>query len=137
MEIIINIDNNKFEEVVKKELDAFSKDELKELCRQGILQCLSNEETFQKLFIVKSDSYYNNCTANDVLKEAAKTINFDDLFNEVRDKIIEYVRNNQMDLVKDIVMQIFVNGLAQYMNNNINFTSYIHSAIYDITNNNH
>ena len=42
-----------------------------------------------------------------------------------------------MDLVKDIVMQIFVNGLAQYMNNNINFTSYIHSAIYDITNNNH
>lgn len=129
MEIVLNIDNNKFEEVVQKELDAFSKDELKELCRQGILTCLSSPETFKQLF-VNENGYYGN-TANEILKESAKTINFEQLFIEVQNKIIDYVRQNNKDIIKDIMIQIFMNGMNQYLYNNDNFRSQLSAEIYN------
>lgn len=131
MEIVINIDSNKFEEVVQKELDAFSKQELQELCRKGILNCLSNPETFKQLFI-NENTYYGN-SAKEILKEAAKTINFEQLFIEVQNKIIDYVRENNKDIINDIMMQIFMNGMNQYLYNNDNFRSNLSAEIYNMT----
>lgn len=135
MEIVINVDNNKFQEVINKELEAFSKEELHELCRKGILTCLNNNDSIKELFTRQSQSYYDNYQANEILRDAAKTVNFDELFNEVKEKIIDYVKNNYNELVKEIVFDAFIKGLSSNVCNSSEFRNKVSTEIWDQTQN--
>ena len=79
MELILNVTDDRFKEIINKQLEAFSEEELKDICRQGILKLLSDPETFKWLFVNKKSSYGygDSWEASEVLKTAAKTINFD------------------------------------------------------------
>lgn len=135
MEIVINVDSEKFNEIIQKELEAFSKDELHELIRKGIINCLSNEDTLKNLFTRKSQGYYDTSyQANEILKEAVKTVNFDEMFKPLQDKIIDYVKNNHEKIIKEFVLKKFETGLCMSLDNNDSFRNAVRQVVWDMQN---
>lgn len=118
MELTLNIDEAKFNELIQGELQNFSQQELHEICKEGFMKCLSNVDTFKSLFVERDpSSYYNNYSekyhANDLLKEAAKKVDLDPLFKDFEKQVVEYIKVHHDDIIKNLMKEIFVNGLSQ------------------------
>ena len=61
MELTVNIDETKFNELIQGELQNFTQEELHEICKESFMKCLSNVDTFKTLFVERDpSSYYNN-----------------------------------------------------------------------------
>ena len=134
MEIVINVDSEKFNEIIQKELAAFSKDELHELIRKGIINCLSNEDTLKNFFTGRTNYYASTTQADEILKEAVKTVNFDEAFKPLQDKIIDYVKNNHEKIIKEFVLQKFETGLCMSLDNNDSFKNAVRQVVWDMQN---
>lgn len=134
MEIVINVDSEKFNEIIQKELEAFSKDELHELIRKGIINCLSNEDTLKNFFTRRPNYYDSTTQADEILKEAVKTVNFDEAFKPLQDKIIDYVKNNHEKIIKEFVLQKFETGLCMSLDNNDSFKNAVRRVVWDMQN---
>lgn len=114
MEIKIEVGEEKFRDVLEKELGAFTKEELHEICRKALIQQMSDPAIFQDLFIDKSTGYhYDRYDARDVLKEAAKTINFDETFKELQDGIISYIKENHLKILHSVAIEMFIDGIGR------------------------
>ena len=100
--------------MLEKELGAFTKEELHEICRKALIQQMSDPEIFQGLFIEKSSDYhYSTYDANSVLKDAAKTINFDDTFKELQDGIVNYIKENHLEILHKVAISMFIDGVGR------------------------
>lgn len=113
MEIKIEVGEERFRDVLQKELEAFTKEELHEICRRALIQQMSNPDVFRDLFVYLPDRYGKSYSANDVLKDAAKTINFDETFKELQDGIINYIKEHHLDVLHNMAIQIFVDGIGR------------------------
>ena len=118
MELTLNVDEKKFNDLIQGELDNFSEQEIHEICKEGFMKCLSNVDTFRELFVVK-DGYYNRDSyhANDLLREAAKKVDLSPLFENFQEQVLEYLRKNHDDIIKELMSEIFMAGLSQYLYN--------------------
>jgi len=121
MELTLNIDEKRFTELLNNELENFTQQELHNICREGLLKCLSNEETFRHLFVDKgtrdywgsSEKYY----ANDILKTAAREVNLEPLFKDFQDQVIKYLHDNHDNIIKELMIEIFTSGFSNYLYN--------------------
>ena len=111
MEIKIEVGEEKFRDVLEKELAAFTQEELHEICRKALIQQMSDPAVFQWLFIDKDQSW-NRYSANDILKDAAKTVSFDDTYKELQDGIVSYIRENHMKILHEVAINMFIDGLS-------------------------
>lgn len=113
MEIKIEVGDERFRDVLEKELAAFTKEELHEVCRKALIQQMADPAVFQDLFIDKSQGYhYDRYCARDVLKEAAKSISFDDTFRELQDGITSYIKEHHLEILHKVAINMFVEGLS-------------------------
>ena len=116
MEIKINVDETRFKDVLEKELEAFSKEELHEIVRECIVESLRNSEDLKSLFIVtRNNGYYNLQEPSEVIIEAAKSIDLSPAYKEIQDKMISTLKNNHRQLLVSVLSKCIVNGL---MNDN-------------------
>ena len=118
MEIKIEVPEEKFKDVLQEELNAFTKDELHNICIEGIYKILSNPEQLKTLF--KKDGYYNDGSyeLQQMLRSAANKIDLSELYDSLKNQMIKYIRDNHEKLIKDILLDIFVSGLSQNVYNN-------------------
>lgn len=118
MEIKIEVPEEKFKDVLQEELNAFNKDELHNICIEGLYKILSDPEQLKILF--KKDGYYNdgNYEVQQLLKTAANKIDLSELYDDLKNKMVKYIRDNHEKLIKDILLDIFVSGLSQNIYNN-------------------
>ena len=124
MEIKIEVNEEKFKDVLAQELEAFSKEELHEICRKALIEQLKDPETFRDLFVSKgSGGYYERgeYAASQLLKDAAKSVSFDETFKEIQDGIVKYITEHHADVIRHIVVDTFMNGLSSQVldNNNV------------------
>ena len=130
MELKINIDESRFKDVLENELQAFSKEELHEIIRKGLIECLSNKEQMKELFVKEKNGWHNGeYEANDLLKEAARTINFDKAFDSLQKEVVDYVMNNHSEIVRDLVYNTFLEGLSSTFFYNSNFRNNLQANI--------
>lgn len=138
MEIKIEVGEERFRDVLEKELEAFSKEELHDICKKALLSQLSDPEVFRKLFVSENtSSYWNSDTkyyANDLLKEAAKSVSFEETYKQIQDDIIAYIREHHMDVIKEMVVNMFVSGLSQAITNSKEFTNRLNQEVWIQTN---
>ena len=114
MELKINIDESRFKDVLENELQAFSKEELHEIIRKG----------------KEKNGWHNGeYEANDLLKEAARTINFDKAFDSLQKEVVDYVMNNHAEIVRDLVYNTFLEGLSSTFFYNSNFRNNLQANI--------
>ncbi len=112
MEIKINVDETRFKDVLEKELEAFSKEELHEIVRECIVESLRNSEDLKSLFIVmRNNGYYNVQEPSEVMIEAAKSIDLSPAYKEIQDKMISTLKNNHHELLVSVLSKCIVNGL--------------------------
>lgn len=114
MELTVNIDEQKFNELLQGELSNFSQQELHQICVDGFMKCLSNVDTFKTLF-VERDSYYSSSEkyhANDLLKEAAKKVDLNPLFKDFQEQVLIYLKEHHDEIINGLMKEIFVAGLA-------------------------
>lgn len=131
MEIKIEVGEEKFRDVLEKELEAFTKDELHDICRKALIQQMSDPAIFQDLFIDKSEGYhYNRYDARDVLKEAAKTINFDETFKELQDGIISYIKENHLKILHKVAIDMFIDGIGRNLFYNDSFRNMLSDELH-------
>ena len=121
MEIKIEVGEEKFRDVLEKELAAFTKEELHEICRKALIQQMADPAVFQGLFVGKDEWRYYS--ANDVLKDAARTINFDDTFKELQDGITSYIKEHHLEILHKVAVDMFIEGLSSNVFDNNHFRS--------------
>ena len=131
MELILNIDESKFKDVLDRELEAFSKEELHDIIRECLINCLSNTETLQSLFIKKQSDYpYNEYySASDLLRKSAESIDLHPAFAEIQNKAIDYLKENQSKIINDLFLSILVNGISNSLIYNTNFSENLKNNI--------
>ena len=112
MELKINIDETMFKDVIEKELNAFSKEELHEIIRECIAEALKTNGSFKSLFIKPKRYSYDLDEPSQVLIEAAKSINLSSAYEEIQEMMITELKTNYTKLLQNVMLQVMVNGLC-------------------------
>ena len=112
MELKINIDETMFKDVIEKELNAFSKEELHEIIRECIAEALKTNGSFKNLFIKPKRYSYDLDEPSQVLIEAAKSINLSSAYEEIQEMMITELKTNYTKLLQNVMLQVMVNGLC-------------------------
>lgn len=113
MELKINIDETMFKEVIEKELNAFSKEELHDIIRDCIAEALKNNEVLKKLFIRTDYNRYGNLEQEPtpLVIEAARNINLYPAFYDIQETMVNELKNNYSELLQKVMLQTMVDGL--------------------------
>ena len=113
MELKINVDETKFGELINDELSNFTEEEIHEICREGLMKIMSNQESLQSILPKESDYWGNKIGVGKLLNEAAKKIDLSPVFTEFEKKAREYVENHYKDIIMDVMVNVFVKGLSE------------------------
>ena len=128
MEIKINVDEVKFKDVIEKELNAFSKEELHEIIRECIIESLHNDKTLKDLFVVEKKDYWGHSLGIDpsnVMIEAARSIDLSPAYTEIKDKMIETLKTDYRSILEKAMLGLILNGIS----NDYEFQNRMSSAI--------
>lgn len=132
MEIKINVDETKFKDVLEKELNAFSKEELHEIIRNCLVEYLRDNEIVKNLFVEeKKISYYSSSTEkvpSEVLIQAAKTFDLSPAVNEIGDLMINTLKNNHKEILEKLLLNLLVEGIA----NNYYMQEKLKTSVFDV-----
>ena len=133
MEIKINVDETKFKDVIEKELQAFSKEELHEIIRECIIEALHNDAMLKNLFVTETRDYYGDVRSTEpskVMIEAAKTIDLSPAYSEIKDNMISTLKENYHSILERAMLGMILNGIA----NDYAFQSNMKAGIQEIIN---
>lgn len=130
MELKINIDETMFKEVIEKELNAFSKEELHSIVRDCIVEALKDNKTLKALFTKPRYNVYGALESEptNLVFEAARTIDLSPAFEDIQTIMINELKNNYSNLLQKVMLQFMVDGL--FYNNN--FKNNLEEAMNDI-----
>ena len=108
MEIKINIDESKFQEVLEKELGAFSQEELHSIMKDAIKEYLNKEEVLRDL-INKEETDRWGCTVrgSSAMEKFVNNVDLSDVFVEPKEKIKEIISNDET--LKQAAVEILAN----------------------------
>lgn len=108
MEIKINIDESKFQEVLEKELGAFTQEELHSIMRDAIKEYLNKEDVLNKL-INQQETDHWGCTVRgtSTLEKFVNNVDLSDVFAEPKERIKEIISNDET--LKKAAVEILAN----------------------------
>ena len=108
MEIKINIDESKFQEVLEKELGAFSQEELHSIMKDAIKEYLNKEEVLNDLINKnETDRWGGYQSGTSVLQKFVNNVDLSDIFAEPKEKIKEIISNDET--LKKAAVEILAN----------------------------
>ena len=116
MEITINVDESMFSEVLDKELKALSEEELKEIIKQGIAECLraNNFKRAEALIFDKYKSPWDiseKTTINSTAEKILRDMDYSEL-QDVVDKCIELLKSDYENLLMNTLLKNMACNLA-------------------------
>ena len=108
MEIKINIDESKFQEVLEKELGAFTQEELHSIMKDAIREYLNKEEVIKDL-INKQETDRWGCTVKgtSTMEKFVNNVDLSDVFAEPKERIKEIISNDET--LKKAAVEILAN----------------------------
>lgn len=115
LEIKINVDEMKYKNIIEKELNAFSKDELHEIIREGIIETLHQDDILKKLFTVEDRDHWGYSTGikpSEIVIQAAKSIDLAPAYKEIQDNMITTLKENYHELLERTMLSLIKEGLT-------------------------
>ena len=108
MEIKINIDESKFQEVLEKELGAFTQEELHSIIKDAIREYLNKEEVLKNL-INQQETDYWGCAikGTSTMEKFINNVDLSDVFAEPKEKIKQIISDDET--LKKAAVEILVN----------------------------
>jgi len=105
MEIKINIDESKFQEVLEKELAAFSQEEIHAIMKAAFEEYLNRDEVIKGLLQTDEvDRWGSTIKNSSLLNKIVQKEDFSDIFKEPKKKIAELI--NKDDVIKGVAMEL-------------------------------
>lgn len=119
MEVKFEISNEKIEELLNKEFNGISDEDLKNVILEGFRQYVSKEENMHKILTHETQNYYGTSHKfYDIVVKAADKVDLSPIFEEIRDKMIDMMKTNMQEIINKIFMQMFINSFSSYFYNN-------------------
>lgn len=108
MEIKINIDESKFQEVLEKELGAFTQEELHSIMKDAIREYLNKEEVLKNL-INRQETDYRGFVikGTSTMEKFINNVDLSDVFAEPKEKIKQIISDDET--LKKAAVEILVN----------------------------
>lgn len=123
-----------FKDVLEDELKAFSKDEIHNIIHEALKKYLEESEVIESLLIQKvSNGYYSSNSyrkeATPLLKEAVKTMDIQKDCEEIKDKLVEIIKNDSENIIKELISEAISKQLSQIMASSYELNEIIHTSI--------
>ena len=108
MEIKINIDESKFQEVLEKELGAFTQEELHSIIKDAIREYLNKEEVLKNL-INRQETDHWGCVVKgtSTMEKFVNNVDLSDVFAEPKEKIKQIISDDET--LKKAAVEILAN----------------------------
>ena len=105
MEIKINIDESKFQEVLEKELAAFSQEEIHAIMKSAFEEYLRREDVLKGLLATNEvDRWGSTIKGTTLLDKIIQKADFSDIFAEPKQKITEIITKDET--IKGVAMEL-------------------------------
>lgn len=105
MEIKINIDESRFKDVLEKELEAFSQEEIKAILEQAMKEYLNREDVLKEFVErTETDSWGSPRKGTSVMDRLVANVDLSDVFAEPKKKIVEIV--GKEETLKQTAMEL-------------------------------
>lgn len=133
MQVIINVDESMFKDVLENELKAFSKDEIHSIIHESLKKYLEESEVIESLLVQKvRANYYDNSyrkEATPLLQGAIKTMDIQKDCEEIKDKLIEIIKNDSENIIKELISEAISKQLSQIMASSYELNDIIRTSI--------
>lgn len=108
MEIKINIDESKFQEVLEKELGAFTQEELHTILGQAMKEYLNREDVI-KTYLEKTevDRWGSPVRGTSTMEKLIQNVDLNDVFAEPKEKIKEIISEDST--LKNVAIELLAN----------------------------
>lgn len=108
MEIKINIDESKFQEVLEKELGAFTQEELHEILGQAMKEYLNKEDVI-KAYLEKNevDRWGSPVRGSSTMDKLIQNVDLNDVLAEPKEKIKKIISENST--LKNVAIELLAN----------------------------
>ena len=127
MEIKIDLNEERFSQLLNDELQKFTSEEIHEILGEAMRKYLENSSNFNDLFVkTHQDSWgYTRTEYTPLMNKIIENIDFSPIFIDIQNKILDYFKNeeNIMKGAKEILYNSIVNGLTNALFNSSNFNS--------------
>ena len=135
MEVKINVDDAKFNELFEKELDALSKEDMHNIFEECIKEYFrkNNYAVIDSLIMEKDNSYNwgNVKKPTDFTKRMVELCDMSKM-QEIVDACIDKLRDDYMNLLKEVISDAILHGLMDSYNMKRSMEDAIRETIYKI-----
>lgn len=128
MDITINIDSDKFKDVIQNELNAFSKDEIHDIIRQCIVKTVNESDIISSKETTYSGTQWKYGTA---LQNALNSIDYSELAERIKDKVIKDIEENHSKIVEQMVWRGIIDNICNDSSFNMAIRSSIEHVIFE------
>lgn len=148
MNITINIDESLFDDVIKNELKAIPAEQLQKVIKDCIVERLKQPtvgadgkvlayNVLESFFFEKNNyGYYNNgLKGTQLLEDVLRKIDYSDVATELKDTVINYIKNNNKKVTEDLLFKFMVEGMSKMIWSSEQFRSELQYAIHSQTTN--
>ena len=98
---------------MKKELTAFSKEEMHDIIRDMVINYLSKDSVMESLFIIKEENVYGATRKpSQIIKDAISKIDLSPAFEQIENNILTCLKENHKGMVENIMMNMMIDGIA-------------------------
>lgn len=135
MEIKINIDESKFQEVLEKELGAFTQEELHEILKIAIAEYLRRDEILKE-YMTKPDvdRWGSYIRGSSVLEKLVSTVDLNDVFQEPKEKIKELISTDEAlkSAANEILINVFKSRFRSAFTEDWDFMNSLANRVSDV-----
>lgn len=118
MQISINVDETQFKELMDKSLVALPEEKLQEVVLEGFRTYLTNTNVLKELIMAK-DAWGYEIKPTQFLQEIMLRTTKTNKLNDLRDEMIDVVRENFDEIIHKAMAQIVCNGIFNGMERSI------------------
>ena len=135
MEIKINIDESKFQEVLEKELGAFTQEELHEILKIAIAEYLRRDEILKEYMSKPDvDRWGSAIMGSSVLEKLVSTVDLNDVFQEPKEKIKELISTDEAlkSAANEILINVFKSRFRSAFTEDWDFMNSLANRVSDV-----
>lgn len=118
MQININVDETQFKELMDKSLAALPEEKLQEVVLEGFRTYLTNTNVLKELIMAK-DAWGYEIKPTQFFQEIMLRTTKTNKLNDLRDEMIEVIRENFDEIIHKAMAQIVCNGIFNGMERSI------------------